>query len=110
MTPICPACGVTQGIVVTNGDEKFVCQECGFSDDESMHWLLSPEESIGTTPIEALRAGRKAEVRRVAQALARNGTTNGLGNATTVNYAGAYMKITSAVLTPNTPTGLPVAF
>jgi hypothetical protein len=32
--PICPACGVTQGIVVTNGDEKFVCQECGFSDEE----------------------------------------------------------------------------
>ena len=32
--PICPACGVTQGIVVTQGDEtKFVCLECGFSDD-----------------------------------------------------------------------------
>jgi predicted RNA-binding Zn-ribbon protein involved in translation (DUF1610 family) len=32
--PICPACGVTQGMVVTEGDEtKFVCLECGFSDD-----------------------------------------------------------------------------
>jgi hypothetical protein len=34
--PICPACGVTQGIVVTDGDGMaFVCLECGFSDDES---------------------------------------------------------------------------
>jgi predicted RNA-binding Zn-ribbon protein involved in translation (DUF1610 family) len=32
--PICPACGVTQTVVVTNGDETFICQECGFSDDE----------------------------------------------------------------------------
>lgn len=33
---------------------------------------------------------------------ARNGTTNGLTNTTTTNYAGAYMKITNATLTPNT--------
>ena len=38
----------------------------------------------------------------VVTVTARNGTTNGLANATTVNYAGAYMKITNAVLTPNT--------
>lgn len=42
----------------------------GFSDDEAVDWLLSREESLDTTPVEALRAGRKAEVRRVAQALA----------------------------------------
>lgn len=41
-----------------------------FTDDEAMDWLLETEESLGTSPIEALRAGRKAEVRRVAQALA----------------------------------------
>lgn len=41
-----------------------------FTDDEAMDWLLEPEESLGASPIEALRAGRKAEVRRVAQALA----------------------------------------
>lgn len=33
---------------------------------------------------------------------ARNGTTNGLTNATTANYAGSYMKLTNANLTPNT--------
>ena len=32
--------------------------------------LLSPDESLGIAPIEALKAGRKAEVRRVAQSLA----------------------------------------
>lgn len=44
--------------------------DSGFSDDEAMDWLLEEEESLGASPIDALRAGRKAEVRRVAQALA----------------------------------------
>jgi hypothetical protein len=44
--------------------------DCGFGDPEAVDWLLSPEESLGAAPIDALRAGRKAEVRRVAQALA----------------------------------------
>ena len=43
--------------------------DSGFSDEEAMHWLLAIEESLGVSPITALRAGRKAEVRRVAQAL-----------------------------------------
>jgi len=34
-----------------------------------MRWLLNADDSLGTSPIAALRAGRKAEVRRVAQAL-----------------------------------------
>ncbi|QHC68468.1 DNA-binding protein [Rathayibacter sp. VKM Ac-2759] len=44
--------------------------DSGFSDDEAVRWMLSTEESLGTSPVLALRAGRKAEVRRVAQALA----------------------------------------
>lgn len=44
--------------------------DSGFNDDEAMRWLLGVDDSLGTSPIEALRAGRKAEVRRVAQALA----------------------------------------
>ncbi|ANF31033.1 transcriptional regulator [Leifsonia xyli] len=47
-----------------------VLADDGFSDDEAVDWLLEEEESLGTSPIEALRAGRKAEVRRIAQALA----------------------------------------
>jgi hypothetical protein len=46
-----------------------VLADAGFSDEEAVHWLLSEQDSLGTTPIAALRSGRKAEVRRVAQAL-----------------------------------------
>lgn len=46
-----------------------VLADAGFSDDEAMHWLLTPEDSLGSSPVDALLAGRKAEVRRVAQAL-----------------------------------------
>lgn len=42
----------------------------GFSDDEAMQWMLEVNDLLGLSPIAALRAGRKAEVRRVAQALA----------------------------------------
>ena len=55
--------GDLRGTIVVLGDS-------GFSDDEAMNWLLGVEASLGTTPIAALRAGRKAEVRRVAQSLA----------------------------------------
>lgn len=44
-------------------------RDCGFHTDELVDWMTSPEESLGVSPIEALQAGRKAEVRRVAQAL-----------------------------------------
>lgn len=47
-----------------------VLQDAGFTDDELIDWLLSAEDSIGVAPIEALRSGRKSEVRRVAQSLA----------------------------------------
>lgn len=54
--------GELRGTLVVLGDS-------GFNDEEAMRWLLEEEESLGVPPIEALRAGRKAEVRRVAQAL-----------------------------------------
>jgi len=47
-----------------------VLADSGFSDDEAMTWLLTEDEILETAPIDALIAGRKAEVRRVAQALA----------------------------------------
>jgi hypothetical protein len=46
-----------------------VLHDAGFTDDEAMRWLLEEDETLGAAPIDALRAGRKAEVRRVAQAL-----------------------------------------
>ncbi|RLK49667.1 Rv2175c family DNA-binding protein [Microbacterium telephonicum] len=47
-----------------------VLQDAGFGDDELIDWLLSPDDTIGIAPIEALQAGRKSEVRRVAASLA----------------------------------------
>lgn len=41
-----------------------------FTDEEIIEWLFSYESGIGAAPIDALRAGRKSEVRRVAQGLA----------------------------------------
>jgi hypothetical protein len=52
-----------RGTLIVLGDD-------GFSDEGALDWLLETEESLGAAPIDALRAGRKAEVRRVAQALA----------------------------------------
>lgn len=43
--------------------------DAGFTDDEAVAWLLEPEDSLDAAPIDALKAGRKAEVRRIAQAL-----------------------------------------
>ncbi|MFC4244816.1 Rv2175c family DNA-binding protein [Gryllotalpicola reticulitermitis] len=47
-----------------------VLADAGFSDDEAMGWLLTVDDSLGAAPIDALRSGRKSEVRRIAQALA----------------------------------------
>ncbi|TQJ32377.1 Rv2175c family DNA-binding protein [Microbacterium sp. SLBN-146] len=47
-----------------------VLHDAGFTDDEAIDWLLAHEESIGAAPIESLLAGRKSEVRRIAQTLA----------------------------------------
>jgi hypothetical protein len=44
--------------------------DSGYTNDEAVHWLLEEDDSLSAAPIDALHAGRKAEVRRVAQALA----------------------------------------
>ena len=48
----------------------YVLGDDGFTDEQAMDWLLNVDDSLGVPPIDALLAGRKAEVRRVAQALA----------------------------------------
>jgi hydrogenase maturation factor len=44
--------------------------DAGYSDDEAVAWMLSDDADLEVAPIQALRAGRKSEVRRLAQALA----------------------------------------
>lgn len=46
-----------------------VLHDVGLSADESIDWLLTPEESIGRAPMAALLDGHKSEVRRVARTL-----------------------------------------
>ena len=59
---------LSAGAWVSGGAGSCAMHHAG--DDEVIDWLLADEESIGAAPIEALRRGRKAEVRRVAQTLA----------------------------------------
>ncbi|WP_313816392.1 Rv2175c family DNA-binding protein [Citricoccus sp.] len=47
-----------------------VLRDARFSDDEAIRWLYTPDESLPGRPIDALREGRKTEIRRRAQALA----------------------------------------
>lgn len=47
-----------------------VLADSGYADDEALRWLFTPDDSLPGTPVDALRAGRKTEVRRRAQALA----------------------------------------
>lgn len=48
----------------------FVLRDAGCTDDEAIDWLLTPEETLGIAPVDALRRGRAREVRRLAKVLA----------------------------------------
>lgn len=45
-----------------------VLADVGFDDEAALAWLFTPDDSLPGTPIDALLAGRKSEVRRLAQA------------------------------------------
>ena len=45
-----------------------VLSDAGFTDEAAIEWLFTPDDSLPGTPIEALRAGRKTEIRRRAAA------------------------------------------
>jgi hypothetical protein len=47
-----------------------VLMDSGYDDESALRWLFTPDESLPGAPVDALRAGRKTEVRRRAQALA----------------------------------------
>lgn len=47
-----------------------VLSDAGFSDTEAIRWLFTPDPTLPGTPVDALRVGRKTEIRRRAQALA----------------------------------------
>ena len=46
-----------------------VLHDAGFEDDEAIMWLYTADDSLPGRPIDALREGRKTEIRRRAAAL-----------------------------------------
>lgn len=46
-----------------------VLRDAGYSDDEAIRWLFTPDETLPGRPIDALHEGHKTEIRRRAQAL-----------------------------------------
>ncbi|MDP5226216.1 MULTISPECIES: Rv2175c family DNA-binding protein [Arthrobacter] len=47
-----------------------VLTDAGFSDEELLLWLFTDDPSLPGRPVDALREGRKTEIRRRASALA----------------------------------------
>jgi hypothetical protein len=47
-----------------------VLLDAGFTLESACEWLYTDNDSLSTTPMAALLAGRRAEIRRLAQALA----------------------------------------
>ena len=47
-----------------------VLADSGYDDEAAIRWLFTADDSLPGTPVDALRGGRKTEVRRRAQALA----------------------------------------
>nr|WP_262364376.1 Rv2175c family DNA-binding protein [Arthrobacter echini] len=47
-----------------------VLADSGFQDEDIIRWLYTEDESLPGRPIDALRNGRKTEIRRRAQAAA----------------------------------------
>ena len=47
-----------------------VLEDAGFTVGQAIEWLYTEDETLGRAPIESLLAGRKSEVRRLAQSLA----------------------------------------
>ena len=46
-----------------------VLQDAGFTDEQAIRWLFTPDDTLPGRPIDALRDGRKTEIRRRASAL-----------------------------------------
>lgn len=66
-----PAVAIKDGEPLPNlRGTVLVLLDSGFSLDGAIEWLLTEEDSLKTTPLLALVAGKKAEIRRLAQALA----------------------------------------
>jgi hypothetical protein len=46
-----------------------VLKDAGFSEEQAIRWLFTQDDSLPGRPVDALREGRKTEIRRRAQAM-----------------------------------------
>lgn len=60
--------GRTEPIAALHGT-VVVLSDGGLTDPEIVRWLFEVEPALGQAPVDALRAGQRAAVRRVAQTL-----------------------------------------
>jgi len=44
-------------------------RDAGYSDDEALRWLMTADETLPGTPLQALHENRATEIKRRAQAL-----------------------------------------
>ena len=66
-----PAAFIQDGQVVDSlRGTIVVLADAGYSDEDLIVWLFTHDDSLRGRPIDALRAGRKTEIRRRAQTLA----------------------------------------
>jgi hypothetical protein len=68
---VVPADFFVDGAVVKGLSGTIVLlRDGGYSDPDILRWLFSEDDSLPSTPIASLRAGRHREVKRRAQAMA----------------------------------------
>ncbi|MCC3274307.1 MULTISPECIES: Rv2175c family DNA-binding protein [unclassified Arthrobacter] len=66
-----PAAFIADGAVLDSLKGTIsVLNDAGFHDDEMIRWLFTADDTLPGRPVDALREGRKTEIRRRAQALA----------------------------------------
>ena len=66
-----PAAFVADGAVLKGLPGTLsVLADSGYGTEQALRWLFTPQEDLPGTPVDALTADRKTEVRRRAQALA----------------------------------------
>ncbi len=69
-----PAGAIVEGadgpeVLATLRGTLTLLKDAGFTDAEAGDWLTTVEPELGVSPLNALRSGQRAHVRRIAQAL-----------------------------------------
>lgn len=66
--PGVPGAGAAWTVLAALQGTFTVLADVGFTDEQAIVWLFTPTDELSGTPMDALLAGRKSLVRRLAQA------------------------------------------